>query len=44
MLLPHVRNASFINRIRVSMHKIADTKKANKHVHKENQTEWLKAR
>ena len=44
MLLPHVRNASFIYRIRVSMHKIADTKKANKYVHKENQTEWLKAR
>ena len=27
---------------RVSMHKLADSKKANKHVHKENQTGRLK--
>ena len=39
MQVPHVRNASFIYRTRVSMHKISDTKKANKHAHKENQTE-----
>ena len=38
MLLSHTRNANFINRIRVSMHKLADSKKANKHVHKENET------
>ena len=36
MLLPHTRNANFMNIIRVSMHKLADSKKANKHVHKEN--------
>ena len=43
MLLSHTRNANFINRIRVSMHKLADSKKANKHVHKENETGRLKA-
>ena len=42
MLLSHTRNANFINRIRVSMRKLADTMNANKHVHKENQTERLK--
>ena len=29
MLLSHSRNANFLNRIRVSMHKLADSKKAN---------------
>ena len=38
MLLSHTRNVNFINRIRVSMHKLANSKKVNKHVHKENQT------
>ena len=41
--LSHTRNANFINRIRVSMLKLADSKKANKHVHKENQTGRFKA-
>ena len=43
VLLSHTSNANFINRIEVSMHKLADSKKANKHVHKENQTGRLKA-
>ena len=43
MLLSHTRNTNFINRIRVSMHKLTDSKKANKHVHKENLTGMLKA-
>ena len=43
MPLSHNRNANFINRIKVSMHKLADSKKANKHVHKENQSGRLKA-
>ena len=43
MLLSHSRNANFLNRIRVSLHKLADSNKANKHVHKENQTGKLKA-
>ena len=43
MLLSHTRTANFISRVRVSMHKLADSKKANKHVHKENKTGWLKA-
>ena len=43
MLLSHTRNATFINRTRVSMHKLADSKKSNKHIHKENQTGSLKA-
>ena len=36
MLLSHTRHANFINRIRVSMHKLADVNKLNKHIHKEN--------
>ena len=43
ILLSQARNANFINRIRTSMHKLADSKKPNKHVHKENQTGRLKA-
>ena len=43
MLLSHTRNANFINRIRVSMHKLVESKKANKHIHKENQTGRFKA-
>ena len=35
MLLSHAGNGNFINRIRVSMHKLADRKKANKYVHKQ---------
>ena len=42
MLPSHAENANLINRIRVSMHKLADRKKANKYVHKENQTGRLK--
>ena len=33
-LLSHTRNANFICRIKVFMHKLAGSKKANKHVHK----------
>ena len=43
MLLSHTRSANFINRISVSIHKLAGRKKANKHVHKENQAGRLKA-
>ena len=43
ILLSHARNANFINRIRASMHKLADSKKPNKHVHNKNQTGRLKA-
>ena len=43
ILLSHTRNGNFVNRIKVSMHKLADSKKSNQHVHKENQTGRLKA-
>ena len=43
VLLSHTRSPNLINKIRISTHKLADSKKANKHVHKENQTRRLKA-
>ena len=43
MLLCHSRNANFVNRIRVSLHKAANLKSSNSQFHKENAKRRLKS-
>ena len=42
MLLCHTRNANFVNRIRISLHKAAELKSSKPNLHKENSKSRLK--